>query len=81
MSILQSKQNLERGWRFFLEEKQKKKRNPYLPGVSLKHTSQFVLCINDRAQAESDSLILLQSGSDRSKCKVDQADENWKEKL
>ena len=54
----------------------KKKKNPYLPGVSLKHTSQFVLCINDRAQAESDSLILLQSGSDRSKCKVDQADEN-----
>ena len=80
MSILQSKQKLERGWRLFLEEKQKK-RNPYLPGISLKHTPQFVLCINDRAQAESDSLILLQSGNDRSKCKVDQADENWKEKL
>ena len=77
MSILQSKQKLESGWRHILEEEQKK-RNPW--SFSETH-SQFVLCINDRAQAGRDNLILLQSGRDRSKCKVDQADENWKEKL
>lgn len=68
-------------WMKTLFRRGAKKEKSISPSSFSETHSQFVLCINDRAQAGCDSLILLQSGSERSKCKVDQADENWKEKL